>query len=318
MNLLEIFQVKFGEYHKLKGIKYQYAEKISGELVHINAINKTLSHEKYFCIDCKEELIPKLGDIRIHHFSHKKDTYNCSKETYLHILGKRIFYETYLYCLENNIPFYFYASLYNSLSATCKYYEYLRSQDCIIKGINKVDLTKIFDFIEYEKSQEKFRPDLTLKNNYGDKIFIEISVTHPCEKEKIESKNKIIEIAIKEEADIRVILDKNLSEEDDNITYYNFDDFNIYTEPVCKENTLSKYFVILKTGEQFSTQFMKRDLCKFIHDNLNFIAKIIPIRPIVPPVFSRNINRGGPRINEIESRMNRKNNSNMYKPRRRK
>ena len=135
-----------------KPIKYQYAKNSSGELVDINIINKDCNNEKYFCIACKQELIPKLGDKRIHHFAHKIDTYNCSKETYLHELGKKIFYEIYLQCLNTNEPFYIVTSLINSLSMTCKYNVRNQSKNCTKNAINKYDLLSSFRNIEYEKT----------------------------------------------------------------------------------------------------------------------------------------------------------------------
>jgi len=120
----------------MKGIiKYQYAENSSGNLININAITKNARYcDKYFCLDCKQELIPRLGDKRIHHFCHKNDTHSCSKETYLHELGKKIFYETYLESLKNKEPFYISTSLFDTVSFTCKYYEVSKSKDCIKKG----------------------------------------------------------------------------------------------------------------------------------------------------------------------------------------
>ena len=160
-------------------IKYQYAENCSGNLVHINAIETNNRHaEKFTCIDCKQELIPRLGAIRARHFSHKSDSYNCSKETYLHELGKRIFLETYTNCIENNIPFYIATSLFNKISTVCKYYGLFKTNYCI-NEIKKYDLTQIFKIVEYEKIQENFKPDLTLKNDHGEKIFIPLGSNTP-------------------------------------------------------------------------------------------------------------------------------------------
>jgi len=73
-----------------KRIKYQYANNGSGKLVNINEIDDNYTG-KYFCLICGQELIAKKGNERIHHFAHKNDTNNCSKETYLHELGKSCF-----------------------------------------------------------------------------------------------------------------------------------------------------------------------------------------------------------------------------------
>jgi len=293
----------------LKTIKYQYAERNSGELIHIDSIKKgVLQNERYICASCRQELIPKIGNIRVHHFSHKNDVYNCSKETYLHELGKKIFYETFLQCKKDNIPFYIYASMFNSFSVICKYHGIIKSNECMKQGITRFDLTKIFNSIEYEKNQGKFRPDLTLTNAYGQKIFIEIAVTHFCENEKIESKNKIIEINIENEADINIILERNISEENKKIKFYNFENFNVPVEPICDKNVLANYLVLLKDGRRHSFRVSKMELCKFIHEYNEIIDKITLMPTIHVPVMpSYNYNRGGPRINEIDSKINRPN-----------
>jgi len=294
-----------------KNIKYQYAENSTGKVVDINTINKDCNNEKYLCISCKQELIPKLGEIRIHHFAHKNDTFNCSKETYLHELGKRVFYEVYLQCKNDNEPFYIVTSLINSLSITCKYNVIIKSKSCVKNGIHKYDLLSSFKNIEYEKNQDNFRPDLTLINNYGNKIFIEIAVTHPCEKEKIESKNKIIEIRIKNETDIQMILGKKISEENDLIKYYNFEDFNILDEPFCEDNTVYTYSVIYKNGNQSSGKTFKKEYCKYVYENIDKIQSIKLFKPIkrVNPIpfgfiINPNTYNRGPKINTIEAKYN--------------
>ena len=289
-------------------IKYQYAENCSGNTVHINSIEKNDRHaDKYICIDCKQELIPKLGEIKVHHFSHKSNSYNCSKETYLHELGKRMFYETYTHCIENNEPFYIVTSMFNTFSTVCKYYRLFKTKYCINNGINKYDLTQNFKVIEYEKTQDNFRPDLTLKNNFGEKIFVEIAVTHHCEKEKIESKNKIIEISIKDESDISIITGKSISEENNCTILYNFDNFYVFVEPICPDNSLSDYSIVLKDGKQHNVRTVKRELCKFINENKDHIKNVSLINKPIPVMPTNNFNLRGPRIDYIESKMNRKN-----------
>ena len=300
-----------------KTIKYQYAENSSGNLVHINEVNRENStDEKYLCIDCKQELIPRLGNERTHHFSHKSDILNCSKETYLHELGKRIFYETYLQCLKSNSPFYFGCSLFTLLSITCKYYGVTKFNNCVQKGISKFDLTQSFKNIEFEKNHDNFRPDLTLINSYGDKIFIEIAVTHPCEKEKIDSKNKIIEISIKNESDIKIIQDNFLSESSPLLKFYNLENFNIIVEPICKDNIPSIYSIVMKDGSQHTVKVVKKELCKFVYENNNLIRSIslIPTTINLPPLYT--YNRRGPTIDDIDSKLGRTGYRSKYKPKR--
>ena len=59
--------------------KNKYANNSSEMLTKINEIDKNFIG-KYFCPICKQELIAKRGNKRIHHFAHKNNTSNCTKE----------------------------------------------------------------------------------------------------------------------------------------------------------------------------------------------------------------------------------------------
>jgi competence CoiA-like predicted nuclease len=87
-------------------IKYQWSKDENDNLVDINHLDESSrKRNKYFCISCGNELIAKLGKIKKHHFAHKNEV-NCSKETYLHLLGKKLFYDSYTECLTTKKPFY--------------------------------------------------------------------------------------------------------------------------------------------------------------------------------------------------------------------
>ena len=45
--------------------------------------------DRYSCIDCGEVLIPRMGDVNVHHFSHKS-TSACTGETAIHMAAKNI------------------------------------------------------------------------------------------------------------------------------------------------------------------------------------------------------------------------------------
>ena len=64
-------------------VQYKYAKTESGIITKINDINKG-TNSKYFCISCGNQLIPKLGKLRDHHFAHKSSELICNGETYLH------------------------------------------------------------------------------------------------------------------------------------------------------------------------------------------------------------------------------------------
>jgi len=291
-----------------KTIKYQYAKDSEGLLININELNKNYIG-KYFCLTCGNELLTKCGDERVHHFAHKNDVNNCSKETYLHELGKKIFYNTYMQCINENETFYVLPSLFTNINKICKYYGIIKTDECIIKNIPKLDLVSIFKKIELERKYNNFVPDITLINNDNEVIFIEIYVTHPCEKEKIDSKIKIIEINIKDEKDIGLILGKILSENNEKIRYYNFEDFNVSVEPMCIGNKESNYYFSLIDGRKYYGYSFKQEFCKQMNANKEIIkhacftssSSSTKIRTI-----SRNAYRGTG-IDYIESQMKRPN-----------
>src|SRR5689334_8164529 len=91
-------------------IKYRHALDSNNNCVDVKSLErKTLSkHIKFYTIDFKQELIPRLGKSNTKHFALKPNIIPLgSKETYLHALGKRTFYNTYLKCLKDAQPFFF-------------------------------------------------------------------------------------------------------------------------------------------------------------------------------------------------------------------
>lgn len=201
-------------------IKYQYAKDENGTLININSITEiNRNQSNFFCIGCGNEVIAKLGKIKIHHFSHKTNI-SCSGETYLHLLGKKLFYDNYINCLEKKLPFF----IENIENKYCNHFESELGNKCKQNDSTiQFDLTKFFDNILIEKREGSFIPDLMLTNNLRkDKIFIEIAVTHKSSEEKVNSKNRIIEILVENESDLSPIKNKILSINDSKIKFINF------------------------------------------------------------------------------------------------
>lgn len=67
-------------------MKNLYALNYQGNLINISDVDKSKS-EKYYCLQCGDEMISRKGYVNRHHFSHKSIK-NCSFETYLHKLSK--------------------------------------------------------------------------------------------------------------------------------------------------------------------------------------------------------------------------------------
>lgn len=200
-------------------IMYKYALTQNNELMDIENLSKiNKDNNEYKCISCNEKLIPKLGDINAHHFSHYIKNTVCSRETYLHKLGKMVFHDYYIECKNKNIEY----NIEYEFSKECKYYFKKYSKICSYKEEQKFNLIEFFPNIAYQKKVDNFIPDLLLtdKNNKN-QIFIEIFVTHRVTWEKINSKNRIIEINIKNEKDIELIKQNTLSYRDNRINFYN-------------------------------------------------------------------------------------------------
>ena len=58
-------------------IKYSYAKDLDGHIVHIE---DAFQGGIYYCPQCGNEMIPKMGDINAHHFAHKVEC-SCNGES---------------------------------------------------------------------------------------------------------------------------------------------------------------------------------------------------------------------------------------------
>lgn len=202
-------------------VEYQYAlDSVTEQIIDVEELNEEDRKRVFICLGCENIVIPIMGKIQQWHFRHKVDIdSSCSGETYLHALAKKKLHEIYNKCLDEESEFY----IEYKVQKTCTHYEKDYLVSCNLPSSrSKFDLTKYFDKIELEKKEGLFRPDLLLTSEKSnDKLFIEIAVTHASTKEKIESGNRIVEIFIRSEADIRLFQDRILSESY-NIHFYNF------------------------------------------------------------------------------------------------
>ncbi|AIE73835.1 competence protein CoiA family protein [Synechocystis sp. PCC 6714] len=248
-------------------IKYKFAFNSLQEIIDVNKITKEEQnkHEKFTCISCGHEMITVLGSKRAKHFRHKViQEIECSPESYLHKLAKFKFYETYQNCLKTGKQF----LIRLTMRKICDFYKNEFLEDCLYEGetLNEFDITKYFKNIQIEERIEKFIPDILLTANNGEKIFFEVYATHSCEEKKLTSKYKIIEFAIKNEDDIKIIDSCELGECED-VKFYNFkkDKYDGYCNGVCKYGIMPyaksdvRYtlFVVRKNGASAILQHKK-------------------------------------------------------------
>ena len=56
-------------------IKYSYCLNENNELVHISSVSAETRHSHtYYCLECGQPLIAKIGKIKVPHFAHGADT----------------------------------------------------------------------------------------------------------------------------------------------------------------------------------------------------------------------------------------------------
>lgn len=255
-------------------MKNIYGLNALGELTNIKDANRSTS-DKYFCLQCNDELIVRKGEVNRHHFSHKNKL-DCNYETYLHKLGKFKFYYIYKNCLENNIPFYIESDKVK-ICTTCSEKENHNFNCNMYSESEKIDLTTIFDKVYLEKNHNGFIADVLLKStNRLEVIFIEIWVTHQCEDIKLKSGNRIIEIKVENESDLDFLDERYFSLSLRNCYYYNFKvqttKKNFIQINECEESI--NLFSIFKSGKAISREVSRKNLEKEISNPNVFYYKI--------------------------------------------
>lgn len=242
-------------------IKYRFARGSDQSVVDIRNMDNHNRYEQapYTCFGCGSELIPNLGQKKVKHFSHKS-VGNCSRETYLHQLAKDAFSRKYIQSLNDGAPFIF----RSSFPGVCNHYEKEIGETCNVKKSVDVDLTKHFKSIDIEKPYEGFVPDILLSSDDGSEVlFIEIAVTHKCEKEKINLGKRIIEIEISNESDVQQILDGTIRESSKIINTHNFNKKEIVGD-ICNGNCEREVnlFVIYKSEKSILLELTAKEALK--------------------------------------------------------
>ena len=141
-------------------IQMNIAKNEKDELIDIKSAKnneKIFKKQKYRCIECNEKIIPKLGKIKQHHFSHLGNR-SCNGETYQHKYGK--------YLIKEHIT-------------KCKFIPCnLCEKEITFKNSNTV---KCIEELKYDN----FRLDLMIKENNNDVICIEVLNTSKVSEDKL-------------------------------------------------------------------------------------------------------------------------------------
>lgn len=199
-----------------QSVQFAYAKAGDNGLIHIL---KALRTEQYTCPSCHDTMIPVLGENNAKHFRHHKA--DCSYESYLHQTAKIAIYHRLLN--EDIVPL----KLLREAECRSAKAELLAGQfqpcKMLIPAI--YNLKALFDQVALEQydAETGFKPDVLLTDaNSSAKCYIEIHVTNPCSKEKIDTGVPILEFHVTSESDITALISSDFSAEDTILTYYNF------------------------------------------------------------------------------------------------
>ena len=256
----------------MNGVLYQNAFDENGKVVDIDTLQENDRHSHlYTCIACGSVMIPRLGKERAKHFAHKGDAAHCSSETYLHILAKYKLKEKF----DNNNEFLI--QYYRKVRCIDKdFCPFHKEEQCCKKILKTVDLKKHYDTCEMEKPVGGFVADLLLTCSDDPSrppVLIEINVTHECTEEKKESGNKIIEVRISSEEDIKLLLGESITEMDDNnyqyvkqnsisggIAFYGFKR-DLSEKEALSERRISKFY-LFRSGKAYVTNLYDSRTCR--------------------------------------------------------
>ena len=199
-----------------QSVQFAYAKADDNGLIHILKASRT---GRYTCPSCHEAMIPVLGDNNAKHFRHHKAV--CSYESYLHQAAKIAIYHRLLN--EDIVTL----KLLRQVECQSAKAELLAGQyePCKMLIPAMYNLKALFDQVELEQydAETGFKPDVLLtKANSHAKCYIEVHVTNPCSKEKIDTGVPILEFHVTSEADITALTSNDFSAEDTELTHYNF------------------------------------------------------------------------------------------------
>lgn len=203
-----------------KKVRYSYCIDENGDLVHVSSLTNESRHaSRWYCLQCGQEMDPKLGPKKTKHFAHKADT-ACDGESYLHKLAKRIIRERFL--STNSFPIFFHREVHCNEGKKCPYFD---SYNCQETQTIPIELKQWYDTCKEEVTIGEFRPDLLLtcsSKTEREPVFIEIFKTHQSAESKLMSNYRIIETKkIETEEDIADITNRGFVE-GENCTAYNF------------------------------------------------------------------------------------------------
>lgn len=256
-------------------VESRYAKDSGGRLISIADVDKTKGKDTYTCPGCGDEMVACQGEKKAWYFRHKND--ECSDETYLHSLAKTKIYE-WLRDAEE-------VKLIVEQSSLCKEYDncfFKNEMECKRSEPKSYNLKDYYDVCALEErvqvGNKYFVPDILLKSTDINRssLWIEIEVTHACEKEKIQTGFRIIEFKIDSEDDIAQIVSRPI-ERREGVVYYNFSE-------EAKERTerFQRKLAQLKLPKFGQTQYLDSSCLKLDVRAPNAIANLLYPQQLSP------------------------------------
>lgn len=184
-------------------MQYRYATDQHGNVVDVLSLDRgrEAPTRTLACAGCSGAVVPVLGARRERHFRHKvSGDRACSKETYLHRLAKTLVGEGFRAALSEGRPYW----LTLEAPQVCRHWEKQFGSVCERRrGTRRVDLTRYFDTARIEAGVEGFVADVLFSSSRtGERLLLEVVVSHECSPEKIASGLRILEIAVHDEVDL--------------------------------------------------------------------------------------------------------------------
>ena len=264
-------------------VTYQNAFDESGQRVHISEVEPATHRGRIFkCISCGGDLIAKIGDqekahSKAPHFAHMHNC-ACNTETYLHKLGKMLFKERF----ESG----------KSIKVICPTYKVCSRKECPLYHNNRCraktestfNIRDLYDTCTEEKEYNGYRADLLLESTEHPErppLFIEIVYSHKSSKQKIDSKNKIIEINVSDEDQLIQVINGTIRA-NDTIRIYNFEVKE--TGSISQGQILLEHFKLFRSGKVYVSPIYCSDI-KNINNHNTEIEFVInkPWTDIVGP-----------------------------------
>ncbi len=241
-------------------IKYQFAKDESDYTVDINDLTKeSVNGKKYLCIECQNELIPHIGQKKVKHFHHKPqdEVITCAAgETYLHSASISILSESIRQRINTGNPLFIKVEQ-NVFCGKCHFPEFNKHRCLLDTQIIDLNILEDFTNVCVEKKEGNFRPDILLYNNSGNKLHIEITVHHGVDENKSLSGNRIIEIFIENEEQIRALKNDYFTKENIKFRLHNYpiEPAFIFLKPEeCQKGNLRR-FIVYKSGKSILKSF---------------------------------------------------------------